>query len=322
MKQSLKGLLSLLLRLGVTVFAFWGILRSVDFSSLFRIFGSADPLWLAAGAGLYLLSQVGCITRWSLLAPRHPSLTWSFLADSLLVGQFFNTFLPTTIGGDVVRGYDLIKATGEWKSSLASILTDRLIGFMGFGVFALGAWTVFPPAREDPLVQAAFAGFCGLVVVTFCVLGSRRVLQGMLTPFGKIGLGQLQSHAKQFQEALRGYLSRPKQLAAAFGMTVVIQIAAILMFWAACRALHLEVPLAYLALTVPIILTLAQIPVSLNGWGIREGATVLFLSRIGVTTEQALSLSLVCALIPLSTAFLGAGLFLLRRRKPAKASSS
>ena len=322
MKQALKGLPGLLLRLGVTVFAFWWILRSVNFDSLRQIFGSANLRWLAACTGLYFLSQVGCVTRWRLLTPRHPSLTWFFLADSLLVGQFFNTFLPTTVGGDVVRGYDLIKATGEWKSSLASILTDRLVGFVGFLIFALGAWAVFPPAREDPLVRTAFAGFCGLVVVIFSVLGSRRVLQGMLTPFSKIGLGQLQSHAKQFQEALRGYLTRPRQLAAAFSVTAVIQVAVILMFSAVCRALHLAVPLAYLMLTVPIIITLAQIPVSLNGWGIREGATVLFLGRIGVTTEQALSLSLVCALIPLSTAFVGAGLFLLRRRKPSKTSSS
>ena len=319
MNRLLKSVLGLLLRLGVTVFAFWWIFRSVDFGSLSQILRSADLRWMAAGVLLFFISILGCITRWSLLAPRHPSLTWLFLADSFLVGQFFNTFLPTTVGGDAIRGYDLIKATGEWKGALASILIDRLIGFLGFLTFALCAWTVFPTAREDPLVRTAFAGFCGLVAVTFAVLGSRRVLRGMLRPFAKIGLGQLQSHAAQFQQALRAYLGRPRQLAAASGVTAVIQIAAILTYAVICRALHLAVPLAYLMLTVPIIITLAQIPVSLNGWGIREGATVLFLGRIGVTTEQALSLSLVCALIPILSALLGAGLFLLRqRRKPKK----
>jgi hypothetical protein len=319
MSRLFKNIFGLLLRLGVNVFAFWWIFRSVNLGSLGQILRSADPRWMAAGVLLFSISVLGCITRWSLLAPRHPSLTWPFLADSLLVGQFFNTFLPTTVGGDVIRGYDLIKATGEWKGALASILADRLVGFLGFLAFALGAWTVFPPAREDPLVRTAFAGFCGLVVVTFAVLGSRRVLKGMLTPFGKIGLGQLQSHAAQFQQELRAYLTRPKQLAAAFGVTAVIQVGAILMYAAICRALHLAVPLAYLVLIVPIIITLAQVPVSLNGWGIREGVTVLFLGRIGISTEQALSLSLVCALIPFLSALVGAGLFLLRqRRKPKK----
>ncbi len=315
MSRLLKGLPGLLLRLSVTVFAFWWVLRLVDLAALRSIFRSADISWLLTAIFFFTLAQSGCILRWSLLVPRHPSLKWPFLAISYLVSNFFNMFLPTTVGGDVVRGYDLIKATGEWKGSLASILADRLAGFVGFFLFALAAWMVFPPARQDPLVRTAFAGFCGLMVVTFAVLGSRRVVQGMLTPFSKIGLGQLQSHAKQFQEALQSYLGRPRLLLAVAGVTAVIQLCVILMFWATARALHLAVPLAYLVLTVPIILTLAQIPVSLNGWGIREGMTVLFLGRIGVSTEQALSLSLVCALIPMLSAFLGAGLFLARQRR-------
>ena len=319
MTRILRSMPALALRLGITGFAFWWIFRKVDFGSLRQVLSSADPTWLAAGLLFFFVSQLGCITRWSMLVPRHRALNWPFLADSFLVGQFFSMFLPTTVGGDVVRGYDLIKATGEWKESLASILVDRLTGFVGFLAFALVAWAGFPPARQDPLIRTAFAGFCGLVAVTFAVLGSRRVLQGMLVPFGKIGLGQLHSHAKQFQDALRAYLGRPKRLAAAFGVTAVIQVAAILMYAAVCRALHLAVPLAYLVLIVPIIITISQIPVSLNGWGIREGATVLFLGRIGVATEQALSLSLVCAFIPVFSALLGAALFLARRRrKPAK----
>jgi len=320
MKTSFKNLLSLLLRLGITLFAFGWIFRSVDMNALRQVFRSASVPWLLAGTAFFFMAQIGCIIRWGLLAPRHPSLRWSFLANSFFVANFFNMFLPTTVGGDVIRGYDLIKATGEWKESLASVLADRLAGFVGFFTFALAAWVAFPPARQDPLVRTAFAGFCGAVVVTFAVLGSRRILQGMLRPFGKIGLGQLQSHAKQFQDALRAYFSRPRQLLAALGVTTLIQICTILMYWATSRALHLDVPLAYLALTVPIILTLSQIPISLNGWGIREGATVLFLGRIGVTTEHALSLSLFCAVIPILSALIGAVLFLLRRRrKPAAA---
>jgi len=322
-KTSLKNLLGLLLRLGITLFAFWWVFRSVNLSALRQIFRSASIPWLSVGIAFFLIGQMGCIMRWSLLAPRHPALTLRFLANSFFVANFFNLFLPTTVGGDVIRGYDLIKATGEWKGSLASVLADRLAGFVGFFSFALAAWTVFPPARQDPLVRTAFAGFCGLVVVTFSVLGSRRILQGMLKPFGKIGLGQLQSHAKQFQDALRAYLSRPRLLLTVFGVTSLIQISTILIFWSVSRALHIAAPLAYLALTVPIILTLAQIPISLNGWGIREGATVLFLGRIGVTTEQALSLSLVYAMVPILSALTGAVLFLLRkRRKPVKTAVS
>ncbi len=313
-----RTVLSLIGRAGITAFAFWWVLRLVDLNSLKGTLASADRFWLLAGVVAFTVAQFGCIARWSLLVPAHPSLTWPFLADSFFVAQFFSMFLPTTIGGDAIRGYDLIKATGEWKQSLASILVDRLVGFVGFLVFALIAWFVFPAARQIPLVRTAFLGYCLLVFVTFAVLGSRRVLNAMLKPFGKIGLGQLQSHAKQFQEALRAYLQHPKRLFAAFGVTVFIEIFAILMFVFVSKALRLPIPLPYFVLIVPIIITLSQIPVSLNGWGIREGATVLFLAPIGIGAAGALSLSLICAAIPLLPGVAGAVLFLLRRQRKVK----
>ncbi len=319
MKALARSALSTLARLAITGFAFWWVLRLVDLAALRRLLTSANPTWLGMTVAVFGVAQLGCITRWWVLVPRHPALTWPFLANSFFVSQLFSFILPTTVGGDVVRGYDLIKATGEWKAPLASILGDRLVGFLGFMVSALIAWLCSPAARQDPLVRTGFLAYCALVIVTFVVLGSRRVLHSLLSAFSKVGLGQLESHAKQFQEALRAYLREPRKLAAAFGVTVVIQLLAILMFATAAHALNIPVSFLYLALVVPMILTVAQVPVSLNGWGVREAAAVTLLGRVGVAREGALSMSLICAAMPLLTGTLGGILFLLRRRrrKPA-----
>ena len=307
--------LSFLIRLCVTAVAFWLIIQKVDLNSIRATLLAADRLWLLVSITLFFLAQVGCVIRWHFLVPAHPSLTWPFLTGSFFVASFFNTFLPTTVGGDLIRGYDLIKATGEWRGSLASVLVDRLLGLVGFLLFALGAWIAYPPARQDAAVRAGFGGFLLLVIVTFAVLGSRRVLQAMLRPFSKIGLGQLQSHAKQFQEALRGYLNRPKKLLCAFGTTLLIQTLAILMFAAVTKALHLPSPLLFLMLVVPIILTISQLPVSLNGWGIREWAAIHFLGRIGIGQAGAVSVSLIYGAIPILAGIIGGLLFLARRRR-------
>jgi len=177
------------------------------------------------------------------------------------------------------------------------------------------AWAVYPPAREDPVIRAAFLIYCGIVGLTFLVLGSRRVLQASLRPFGKIGLGQLKSHAQQFQESLLGYLRRPKVLLSAFGVSLVVQLLAIGIFAAVSKALALPIPLVFLILIVPIVMIISQVPISLNGWGVREGATILLLKRMGVGAPEALSLSLVCAVIPLLAGGIGGILFLMRRRR-------
>ncbi|MBI3616171.1 MAG: flippase-like domain-containing protein [Candidatus Omnitrophica bacterium] len=310
-----RKVLPVLGRLAITAFAFWWIFRLVDVGSLRHTLISANRSWLLLSAALFFLAQLACVWRWRLLVPPHPSLTWPFLANSFFVGSFFNTFLPTTVGGDVIRGYDLIKATGEWKGSLASLLMDRLIGLTGFLLCALGAWILFLPARQDPVIRTSFLSFCLLVLLTFSVLGSRRLLHLGLQPFGKIGLGQLQSHAKQFQETLLAYFRRPKTLSAAFGVSLVVQGLAILMFAAVSKALALPIPIVFLILTVPMVMTISQIPISLNGWGVREGATILLLKRINIGAPEALSLSLVCAAIPLLSGAIGGILFLTRRRR-------
>lgn len=307
--------LSFLARVAITACAFWLIFKTVEVEKLRLALVSASPRWLFLGIALFFLAQAACITRWRLLVPKHPAVTWPLLTDSFFVGSFFNTFLPTTVGGDVMRSFDLIKATGEWRQSLACVMMDRLVGLTALAVYACAAWAAFPPAQQDHVIRASFVGFCLTLLAAFGVLGSRRVLRASLRPFGRIGLGQLSSHANQLQESLRSYLHRPKALWGAFGISLGIQAASLGMFLAVSQALHLHIPALFLLLIVPIVVTVAQLPISLNGWGIREGATILLFGRIGIAADKALSLSLVSAAVPLLGGAIGGILFLARKRR-------
>ena len=310
-----RKIFSVVIRLAVTGVAFWVIFRMVDITSLRRVLAAAQPGWILAGACLYTIAQFGCIARWKLLAPRHPSLTFFFLTRSFFVATFFNAFLPTTVGGDVARGYDLIKTTGQWQEPLASILMDRLSGMLTLAGFALCASIFFPPAREDPMLRLSLLGFCLFVVAAFGILGSRRLLQASLRPFSRIGLGTLESHAKQLQGVLLNYRHRPKVLAVAFLLSAGLQSGAVGMYAAVAHAVGAHVPLVSLFLIVPIVFAVSQLPLSLNGWGIREGATIFLFSRVGGGEVQALSISLICASIPLLAGAVGGTLFLLKRRR-------
>ena len=310
-----RSIFSFLIRAAVTAAAFLWIFQKVDFHSLRQAFNNIRLGWIVAGITFYFVAQFLCVARWRLLVPAHPALTWKMLANSYFVGTFFSAFLPTTVGGDVVRGYDLIKATGEWRGGLASILMDRLMGFLGLTTLALAAWIAFPPARQDPVLGKSLLGLCVMVTMTFCVLGSRRVLSASLKPFGKIGLGALQSHARQFQETLLDYRRQPKLLAKTFFLSVAVQLLSVLCFLSASRALHLHVPFLFLLLTTPIVFLVSQLPISLGGLGVREQAMILFFQRIGIGATFALSVSLLYAGMPLLAGAIGGVLFFLRAKK-------
>lgn len=304
------------LRAAVTGLAFWAIFRNIELASLWGIVRSAQIPWLILAVLLFLVGQMGCVARWRMLVPAHPSLTWIFLTQSFFVGSFFNAFLPTTVGGDVVRSYDLIKATGQWRQPLVSVLLDRLIGMTSLLLLGLAAWAAFPTVHGDSMIQVSFALYCLLAVVTFAVLGSRRVLAVSLKPFSKIGLGTLSSHATQFQETIRAYLHRPRLLLTALGLSLILQTIATGMFVAVCFALNLPIPILFVFLVVPIVSVVSQLPISLNGWGIREGALILLLGRIGIRPEEALSLSFIAAtLIVLIGLLIGGPIFLTRQRR-------
>jgi uncharacterized protein (TIRG00374 family) len=314
----MKQLLSLGVRAAVTIGAFWLIFNKVDFADFQRTIAAANPKWLILSFAMMLLTQAGCIIRWWLLAPKHPKLTFGFLSESYLVGNFFSAFLPTTIGGDVIRSYDLIKATGEWKEPLASVLIDRLIGIFALMLLSMAAWAAFPPVREDPVMTAGFLWLCGVVLAAFGVLTSRRVLNMSLKPFGKIGLGQLQSHAKQFQEALLAYRRRPKLLLATVSISLANQVLWVLSTVATMKALNLGIPVLYLFLIIPIVALVSQIPISLNGWGLREGTTVLLFQRVGIEPHAGLTLALIGSVMQLTPGVIGGFLFLARQLRRKK----
>ena len=83
----------------------------VDFARLWSVARQASPAWLAAALALYFLMVLASVLRWGiLLRAQHVRLPYSFLTQSFLVATFFNNFLPSNIGGDVIRIADTAPA--------------------------------------------------------------------------------------------------------------------------------------------------------------------------------------------------------------------
>ncbi len=217
--KKIKTVLPLLIKTAVTATAFWLVLRMVDLSELLRTMRSVNPAWLAAAVVSFFAAQSACVIRWRILLNLGKPVSWAFAARAFFVASFFNFFLPTTIGGDLVRVYDTVKETGDWRRSLASVLIDRLFGLAGFLIFAGAAWLLFPAARADALIRTGLIILGILLISALAVLNSRRALNLLLKPFDKIGLGQIEAHSKQFQETIFSYRKQPKILAQALVAT-------------------------------------------------------------------------------------------------------
>src|SRR5262245_34381230 len=124
------GLMAAKLAVSVVLLAF--LFSRIDVGSLWASARRASVPWLAAAVGIYLINVLISVWRWRLLLDAQEiELPWRMLLGSFLVAAFFNNFLPSNIGGDVVRIADTAKAAGSKTLATTVVLTDRVIGLIG-----------------------------------------------------------------------------------------------------------------------------------------------------------------------------------------------
>ena len=170
--MSIRRSASFALKGSVSLFFLVYLFNAVHWNEVWSHLKRADPFFLL----LYLvLGFVGVLIssiKWLVLARSHrmsPSL--SYLVSLYMVGYFFNNFLPTSIGGDVVRGHALGMAFGKKPEAMASVFMERFTGFTALVVFALLALAFDSALRTDLRLVApiAFAVFAYVGVVAALV---------------------------------------------------------------------------------------------------------------------------------------------------------
>src|SRR5215203_1602332 len=138
-----RRLLMMLAKLAVStaLLVFLFSRSGVDATKLWADARRASMLWLLVALGIYTLNMMASAWRWHLLlqAQKVP-VAHRTLFNSFLVATFFNNFLPSNIGGDVIRIRDTARAAGSRTLATTVVLLDRGLGLLGLVfVAALGA---------------------------------------------------------------------------------------------------------------------------------------------------------------------------------------
>ncbi len=289
-------------------FLFWRADRTV----LLRTIQSL-PLSLFLGcAGLYFLGYVISVVRWQrlLLAEDIRLPIWR-VGLVYFEGAFFNLFLPTLIGGDIVRGYSIYKITRGHQASIASILVDRLSGFVALVSIAVVALALAYRRIHDPLVAGMILAIAVAFFVLVAFLLHNSPQERMAGVLRMVGLTRFQVKLQGLMDALHRYRGHRWAVGQALVLSLVLQALIIVTYYLVGAGLRLGVPLAYFFLYVPLITVLSMLPVSVAGLGVREGGVVYFFGKAGVDPATALSMSLIWFSLTLVVSSLGGLAFLL-----------
>jgi len=305
-------------KLSVSIILLAILFSRIDVRRLWGTARLASVPWLLAALMIYGVSILASTWRWKLLLDAQDvPFRKRRLLGSFLVATFFNNFLPSNIGGDVIRIGDTARAAGSKTLATTVVLADRVLGLMALVlVAAVGATAAgrLHPAAAPIWPVWLWAGFLlGAAASAPAVLapdGFGRLLQP-LTVFHPEWVGD---RIEKLTGALSRFREQPGALAQCFFWAVFVQATMVVFYFAVAYALHLDVALSDLGVVVPISFVVQMLPVSVNGFGVREATFSFYFNRIGHPIESALLVSLVAQALIMLSSLTGAAVYVWRSK--------
>jgi len=308
--------LMLAAKIGVSIGLLWLLFSRIDAATLWTSARQASLPWMLVAMAVYTANVVASAWRWQLLLnAQGVHLRGRSLLGSVLVALFFNNFLPSNIGGDVIRIRDTVRPAGSKTLAATVVLIDRALGLMGLVLVAAFAATVVGGSHRTAMhiwPVWLWVGFLAMAAASAPALlapaGFGRLLQP-LTVFHPEWVGE---RIDKLTSVLARFRDRPVALFGCFGGAVFVQASMVVFFFVVTYALHLNVTFWDLAVIVPISFIVQMLPVSLNGFGVREATYAFYFKSIGQPIESAILMSLVGTALVMLFSLSGAAVWFAR----------
>ena len=298
----------------------WLLFSRVDLARLWSVARNASALWLVAALALYLSVVLISTWRWGLLLKAQGlDFTFGRLMSSFLVATFFNNFLPSNIGGDVIRIADTAPAAGSKTLATTVVLIDRGIGLLGLVLMAALGATAGGRFEGSPAGVGAgmlWAGFGLAAMIATPALLMPEAFVRMLQPLRIVHREWVDRRLDKLSVALGRFRESPAALAGCFAGAVAVQAALVAYYLAIAHSMQIPIGFAELAVIVPITFIVQMLPVSLNGFGVREATFGFYFSRLGLPLESALLVSFMGAALIMLFSLSGGVTYIARRSHP------
>jgi uncharacterized membrane protein YbhN (UPF0104 family) len=294
------------LKIGVTIGGFAYIITKMDLSQILSTLVKTD--WLLALMALAMITASLFLRayRWQiLLQGLGVTVKFKRLANLYFVGNFFNAFLLSGFGGDVMR---VLEASRNVPTSIAAgtVLVDRLTGLLMLFVIGLLALPFRPPGFSPELTwMVAGVSMLGLAAGFLLLEGSLirrfgRWLPKKLSPIGDGPIAQLLAAVQGC-----GWTAVLKALA----ISTLFNLLLVGWWWISVKSLGFDISYGYYLLVIPI-LSISQLVPSVSGLGVRENIAPFLFAPVGLLNEEAVAISfLVWFLMRISSLF-GAPLYI------------
>jgi uncharacterized membrane protein YbhN (UPF0104 family) len=300
----LKHAVLFLVKLAVTGICFWYVARQVNVADFKQLLGAFEYGWALIAVLVVMVETPLVALRWrailnSLASGVEQTPSTPIIAITA-IAVFVAQVLPN-VAADAVRVWLLARSGRSWRHGLPSVVIDRGLGV--FTLLVIGFVTMLFPSE-----LTALAGYRTLALQIFGVLIAGAVAAVLVVPYVAPVLERfsLTRLAGQFGSATHYVLIRSRARWWILSIGFAVHLLTIVAVWSLGRAHGLVLPVLDAALLFTFMVSIALIPVSIGGWGLRELAISSLLGAYGVPLEQALFFSVSFGLVLMLAALPGA----------------
>lgn len=282
---------SLPVRIVVTLALIGLVTAQIDWGRMGHRLSHGQPLYFLAAVAAVLLALVAGAVRWErLLVPAGIHLRAGPLARIYAISTFSNTFLPTTVGGDVTRALLVARRGPLLARTVLTILVDRAAGLAG--LLGLG-WLAFAvePARvphgaRSFLAWVTLAALLGGLVALILLFRGARLGRSVMPE-------RLHDGARASRSLLQEYATDPVSIAVVLLLSLLHQALISAQLVLLADAIGVSLSFATAAVVLALVTVVTLIPISIGGFGIREGTYVVLLGGASIAATDAALISIL-----------------------------
>jgi uncharacterized membrane protein YbhN (UPF0104 family) len=291
----------LILKLGLSFFFLFLLFRTFSVIKLREVLLSLSLWWVLLALGIALLRNAVSALRWQeIMQFQRLRVPFNKAYTAYLESYLFNQFLPTSLGGDLRRGWMVKSKKYSLGEAYSGLLFERIIG--QFGLVVIGLIGIFGLSLTELKILSLVSN-----IILLSLFAGFFVFLLTLPKLLEIMLIRLEI-ADRAIVYLKNMLNS-KLIITIILYSILFQFVTVLGSWSIGQAASIHLPLLFYMGVLPVTSLLSLLPISLNGWGIREGVYYYYLSRVGINAGEAAIVALLFNLPNLFLALVGISSF-------------
>ena len=300
--------IAILLKVTVSLGLITLLVNQVDFNKIVNILKNVDITMIVYALILLIIQVFIATTRWqSVLKCQKIMLDYKNTLQILWSGLFFNQAMPSSVGGDVIRGYYLKKQGLTLGRATLGVLMDRLFGMIGLVLLVLASLPLLFELVDDPIARTGVLFIAVGISLALLFIFFTDKLPGNFSHLKVIrGLYSLSQNA-------RHCIAKHYNGIIILLISILIHLISVFAVMTMSIGLGLSIEWGGFLLMVPLVGLMMVVPISIAGWGVREGVMVVGFGYLGVAPEAALALSILYGLLILAVALPGGAIWMFKK---------